>query len=94
MNKNFSRGLIAMVSILLCIIVFGCGRKAPPVPPSQTRPPAVNDLSSSIDKDMLELAWTIPNENRKIASGTRHSHEGGNPVFLATLALLEKTPAT
>ena len=84
-NKGFGRGLIAIFSILICIVVFfpGCGRKAPPVPPGQARPPAVDDLSSSIDGDMLKLAWTIPDENRKITSGTRHSHEGGNPVFSA-----------
>jgi hypothetical protein len=70
MNKGFGRGLIATFSILLCIAVFflGCGRKAPPVPPGQARPPAVDDLSSSIDEDMLELAWSIPDEKGKIAS--------------------------
>lgn len=69
MNKNFSRSLITILSILLCIVVFGCGKKAPPVPPGQARPPVVDDLSSSIDGDMLELAWTIPDEEEKIASG-------------------------
>ena len=70
MNKNFSRSrLITIFSILLCIIVFGCGRKAAPVPPGQGRPPAVDDLSSSIDGDILELAWTIPDEKGKIVSG-------------------------
>jgi len=70
-NKGFGKSLIAIFAILLCIAVFppGCGRKAPPVPPSQTRPSAVDDLSSSIDKDILELAWTIPDEKGKIASG-------------------------
>ena len=70
-NKGFGRGLIAIFSILLCTAVFspGCGRKAPPVPPGQVRPPAVDDLSSSIDGDMLELAWTLPDEKEKIASG-------------------------
>ncbi len=70
MNKGFGRSLIAIFSILLCIAVFslGCGRKAPPVPPGQVRPPAVDDLSSSIDGDMIELAWTIPDEKGKIAS--------------------------
>lgn len=68
MNENFSRSLITILSILLCIVVFGCGRKAAPVPPGQVMPPAVDDLSSSIDEDMLELAWTIPDENGKIAS--------------------------
>ena len=69
MNKNFRRSLVTIFSILLCIIVFGCGRKAAPVPPGQVSPPAVDDLSSSIDGDILELAWTIPDERGKIVSG-------------------------
>ncbi|MEA3280242.1 MAG: hypothetical protein U9Q38_06560 [Thermodesulfobacteriota bacterium] len=70
MNKSFGRGQIAIFSILLCIAVFslGCGRKAPPVPPRYEPPPTVNDLSSSIDKDMIELSWTIPHKKGKIAS--------------------------
>jgi hypothetical protein len=71
MNKGFGRGLIAIFSILLCIVVFpaGCGRKAAPAPPGQVKPPVVDDLSSSIDGDMLELAWTIPDKEGKIVSG-------------------------
>jgi len=71
MNKGFGRGLIAIFSILLCIVVFltGCGRKAAPVPPGQVRPPVVDDLSSSMDGDMLKLVWTIPDEKGKVASG-------------------------
>jgi len=69
-NKGFGRGLIAIFSILLCIAVFptGCGRKAPPVPPGKTMPPVVDDLSSSIDGDIIELAWTIPDEKGESAS--------------------------
>ncbi len=86
MNKGFGRGLIAIFSILICIVVFspGCGRKAPPVPPGQARVPAVNDLSSSIDGDMLKLAWTIPDENRKIASDL-----GGFIVYKSKTSLSE-----
>ncbi len=84
MNKNFSRSLITILSILLCIVVFGCGRKAPPVPPGQVRPPAVDDLSSSIDEDILELAWTIPDEKGKISSNL-----GGFIVYKSKTSLSE-----
>jgi len=86
MNKDFGRGLIAISSILICIIVFsiGCGRKAPPVPPGQARPPVVDDLSSSIDGDMLELAWTIPDEEGKIVSGL-----GGFIVYKSKTSISE-----
>lgn len=86
MNKNFSKSMITIFSILLCIAVFstGCGRKAPPVPPGQARPPAVDDLSSSIDGDMLELAWTIPDEKVESASGL-----GGFIVYQSKTSLSE-----
>jgi len=86
MNKNFSTSLITIFSILLCIAVFspGCGRKAPPIPPGQTRPPAVDDLSSSINGDMLDLAWTIPDEKGKIASDL-----GGFIVYKSKTSLSE-----
>ena len=85
-NKGLGKCLIAIFSILICIVVFspGCGKKAPPVPPGQAMPPAVNDLSSSIDEDMLKLAWTIPDENRKIASdlGVQGNPGKGLQVYL------------
>ena len=86
MNKIFSRSLITIFSILLCTAVFplGCGRKAPPVPPGQAKPPVVDDLSSSIDEDMLELAWTIPDEKGKVASGL-----GGFVVYKSKTSLSE-----
>ena len=46
------------------VCLFGCGRKAPPVPPRQPAIPAVKDLRSDIDGDMIVLTWTIPDENR------------------------------
>ncbi|MBC8200027.1 MAG: hypothetical protein ISS67_01460 [Desulfobacterales bacterium] len=86
MNKGFDRGLIAIFSILLCIVVFhlGCGRKAAPVPPGQVIPPVVDDLSSSIDGNILELAWTIPDEKGKIVSDL-----GGFIVYKSKTSLSE-----
>lgn len=86
MNKNFSTSLIAIFSILLCIVVFplGCGRKAAPVPPGQVMPPVVNDLSSSIDGDILELAWTIPDEKGESVSGL-----GGFIVYKSKTSLFK-----
>jgi hypothetical protein len=43
----------------------GCGKKGPPVPPSQKLVPAVSDLKYSIDGDTLTLTWTIPKEIEK-----------------------------
>jgi len=38
--------------------VLGCGKKAPPVPPHQAKPPTVTDLRASIDGGTLKLTWS------------------------------------
>jgi hypothetical protein len=66
--RNFDTHLILPFSILIIfvLLVLGCGKKAPPVPPRQKKPPAVNDLRASIDGDILKLTWTIPREKGTI----------------------------
>ncbi|MBW2003427.1 MAG: hypothetical protein JRI72_02275 [Deltaproteobacteria bacterium] len=66
--KSFTTHLILHFSILItfALLVLGCGKKAPPVPPREKKPPAVNDLSTSIDGDTLKLTWTIPKEKGRI----------------------------
>ncbi len=56
------------ILIVIIIVLCGCGRKALPVPPRHEPPPAVNDLSSSIEGDMLRLSWTVPEANKRIMS--------------------------
>jgi len=51
--------------IILIFLLPGCGKKGPPVPPSQKPVPAVSDLKYSIDGDTLTLTWTIPKEIEK-----------------------------
>ena len=68
--KNFNTHLILLFSILIIfvLLVLGCGKKAPPVPPRQAKPPTVNDLRASIDGGILKLTWTIPKEKGRIIS--------------------------
>jgi hypothetical protein len=68
--KNFNIHLILPFSILIIfvLLVLGCGKKAPPVPPRQAKPPTVNDLHASIDESILKLTWTIPKEKGRIIS--------------------------
>jgi len=68
--KNFDTHLILPFSILIIfvLLVLGCGKKAPPVPPRQAKPPTVNDLRASIDGGILKLTWTIPKEKGRIIS--------------------------
>lgn len=44
----------------------GCGKKGLPVPPRHVQPPAINDLTASIDNDTLKLTWTIPGKKEMI----------------------------
>ncbi len=71
MNKGFSKILFLQFLILICFafILFGCGKKGPPVPPRQITPPTVKDLTGDIEGDSLNLTWTIPERKEFIKSG-------------------------
>ena len=50
------------------LMVTGCGKKAPPVPPSGNKPPKVIDLGYSISENTIKLSWTIPKTGDKARS--------------------------
>ncbi len=50
-------GLIVLAGV---IMLWGCGKKGPPAPPTGSRPPRVVDLSYGISGNMLELSWSVP----------------------------------
>jgi len=56
--------LKSIVSILIALFLLlpGCGKKGPPVPPRQSPVPSVSDLKYRIDGSLLTLTWTIPKE--------------------------------
>ena len=70
MYNYYCRNIIVQILVIVTFSFFlsGCGRKAPPKPPRQEEPPAVNDLSSSIDGNKLKLTWTIPEVKEKVKS--------------------------
>jgi predicted small lipoprotein YifL len=47
------------VAIFLTCMMAGCGKKGPPVPPRQTKPPRITDLSATIAGDKVQLSWTV-----------------------------------
>jgi len=59
--------LKGLVSILIAVFIVlpGCGKKGPPVPPRHKPVPAVSDLKYGIDGNILTLTWTIPKEKEK-----------------------------
>ena len=52
-------GLI-LVAGAFSLVGQGCGKKGPPVPPMRPAPPVAQDLSHTIQGDMVELSWTLP----------------------------------
>jgi hypothetical protein len=54
--------------ILFILFFSSCGKKAPPVPPRQAKPPTVNDLRTPINGGTLKLTWAIPKEKGRIIS--------------------------
>ena len=73
MYNHCCRSIIVQILVIVAFSIFlsGCGRKAPPKPPCQEEPPAVDDLSYSIDRDKLKLTWTILEVKEKVKSGLR-----------------------
>lgn len=51
----------------ICLLT-GCGKKAPPIANNQPKLPAVNDLKSGIDENILQLTWTVPSLKGKLSS--------------------------
>ena len=52
---------LAVLSILVTVgMIWGCGKKGPPVPPTGSRTPSVKDLAYEISRNTLKLSWTIP----------------------------------
>ncbi len=60
--------LAAISWMTAALMLSGCGRKAPPEPPSGNRPPKVIDLGYSISNNTIKLSWTIPKPDDKAKS--------------------------
>ena len=60
-----------VICLAACILLWCCGKKEPPRPPSRLKPPAVKDLSHRIEGNRVKLSWRIPRkENRNQADIT------------------------
>jgi fibronectin type 3 domain-containing protein len=64
-----------------CLVVLaGCGRTGPPVPPEQVAPQAPHDLRVAVADQAIELAWTLP---RRRADNARLRQLAALHVFRA-----------
>lgn len=60
--------LVATIWLAAAFLTGGCGKKAPPEPPSGNKPPRVRDLGYSITEKTIKLSWTIPPTTEKAKS--------------------------
>lgn len=49
-----------MVALGVWLLVLGCGRKAPPLPPLVIVPPSISDLKAETVGNAVQLTWSIP----------------------------------
>jgi hypothetical protein len=54
-----------LIGLMLIVILWGCGKKGPPEPPTGSRPPRVSDLRYGISQKTVKLSWNIPQPDEK-----------------------------
>ena len=80
--KKLSVIIVILVSIYL--LFCGCGKKGPPIVPRREKPPAIKDLSYSLDGSNLELSWSVPEKD-----SSRQPDLTGFTVYVSKVALSE-----
>ena len=69
--KNFTKHLVVpfLILIFFALLILGCGKKAPPVPPRESKSQRGKDICASIERDTFKLTWTFPKEKGITLSG-------------------------
>ncbi len=60
--------ITAVIWLAAALIIWGCGKKGPPKPPSGNKPPQVRDLGYSVSDNTIKLSWTVPKTTEKAKS--------------------------
>jgi hypothetical protein len=60
MRRHSRRLGLTVAAILAAAVMAGCGAKSAPIPPSQTHPERVNDLSAVSVAGGVRLGWSRP----------------------------------
>ena len=64
--------LLFLIYAGLLVLCLECGKKAPPVAPRVTVPPAVNDLKAEVVGDEVRLIWSLPKKGNEVFEGLEY----------------------
>ena len=70
-TRKANLGLAAKMALAVLLLVtpavmmWGCGKKGPPEPPTGSRPPRVVDLRYGVSNNTVKLSWTVPEQDEK-----------------------------
>jgi hypothetical protein len=81
---NPKRLVFPIFFISIALLLLSCGEKGPPLPPRREKPPAVKDLSYSLEGNRAKLSWTIPPKEN-----TRQFSLAGFKLYLSKIPLSE-----
>jgi hypothetical protein len=51
------------MALAVAVMLVGCGRKGPPVPPTVVIPPPIRNLNAEIVGSRVQLTWSIPDQS-------------------------------
>jgi len=59
------------IALAVLVMLVGCGRKGPPVPPAAVIPSPIRDLNAKIQGDKIQLTWSVPARDGAPLEGIR-----------------------
>ena len=62
-RKQCRTTICLLMTVALCVCLFSCGRKGPPVPRKAITPPPVQDLKAEIRGETILLTWSVPKKD-------------------------------
>ena len=57
--------LAVLILVTPAVMMWGCGKKGSPEPPTGSRPPRVGDLRYGVSNNTVKLSWTVPETDEK-----------------------------
>ena len=71
-KREYQDRFLSLICVGLLTLCLECGKKAPPVPPEATVPPAVKDLKAEVILDKVRLTWSVPKKGNTLFDGLEH----------------------